>query len=89
MQELLTVQDGGEGQNAGLIEANGIGGDAEAAPLVEEEVESIRQRTAAFLLGEGRQVNFVVSFRRCFGWRGLVCRCSFSHVYYFDVTKMI
>lgn len=59
MQELLSVQDGGGdgrngAENGGLIEAHGGGAGAEAAPLVEEEVEGIRRRTAAFLLGEGR-----------------------------------
>lgn len=53
MRELLTDQDGGEKDQNGT--ANG--GSAEGAPLVEEEVEGIRQRTAAFLLGEGRFVN--------------------------------
>lgn len=61
MRELLTVQDGeGKDQN-GTSTANGdsVGekenGDMpDEAPLVEEEVEGIRQRTAAFLLGEGR-----------------------------------
>lgn len=59
MRELLTVQDGGEGgeapakgDDASLDRENG--GGSEDTPLSEEEVESIRQRTAAFLLGEGR-----------------------------------
>lgn len=59
MRELLTVQDGGgggqvsvRGDNASLDKENG--GGVEDSPLTEEEVEGIRQRTAAFLLGEGR-----------------------------------
>lgn len=59
MRELLTVQDGGEGSqvsargdNAFLDEENR--GGVEDSPLTEDEVEGIRQRTAAFLLGEGR-----------------------------------
>lgn len=63
MRELLTVQDGGQGdKNASDSRAalvNGLPGSNEKSeddnsPLPEEEVESIRQRTAAYLLGEGR-----------------------------------
>lgn len=63
MRELLTVQDGG-GKEPNGIAVNGgpaegkVNGDvADGAPLLEEEVEGIRQRTAAFLLGEGRYVD--------------------------------
>lgn len=51
MRDLLTVQDGGEGDNASFGKDEGVGEDL---PLAEEEVEGIRQRTAAFLLGAGR-----------------------------------
>lgn len=58
MRELLTVQDGQgqDGQSEKSAEANGVGSKAveEDAPLEEEEVVDIRQRTATFLLGEGR-----------------------------------
>eukprot|EP00903_Cladosiphon_okamuranus_P015157 g14015.t1 len=57
MRELLTVQDGGgKGQNgtANVGSAAENGNVPDEAPLVEEEVEDIRQRTAAYLLGEGR-----------------------------------
>lgn len=65
MRELLTVQDGGEAFGAG---GQGDGSevvDGEDSPLKEEEVEGIRQRTAKFLLGEGRCVTSnVMAFRR-------------------------
>ncbi|CAM9184875.1 unnamed protein product [Hapterophycus canaliculatus] len=61
MRDLLNVQDGGGGQDEKLKDSNGSAHskdvestEEEGAPLAEEEVESIRQRTAAFLLGEGR-----------------------------------
>lgn len=56
MRELLSVQDGGEGQSAienGTSTAEN-GGDAGVSPLLEDDVKGIRHRTAAFLLGEGR-----------------------------------
>lgn len=59
MRELLTVQDGGGKEengaaNGGSAEEKDNGDLPDGGPLVEEEVEGIRQRTATFLLGEGR-----------------------------------
>lgn len=56
MRELLTVQDGGGKSENGAsnVSTEENGSHPDGAPLVEEEVESIRLRTAAFLLGAGR-----------------------------------
>lgn len=62
MEKFLNQQDGGGGSERGVAVAvntsfqNGPddGENKEKVPLGEENVESIRQRTAAFLLGEGR-----------------------------------
>lgn len=59
MRELLTVQDGGGGEKISAEGGNTAaekegGGGGQDSPLTEEEVEGIRQRTAAFLLGEER-----------------------------------
>lgn len=56
MRDLLTVQDGEEVVGAGGQGAGAAGAGVEDSPLAEEEVEGIRQRTAKFLLGEGRWV---------------------------------
>lgn len=66
MRELLTVQDGGGKDQNGVVANGGSAGGkangdvADGAPLVEEEVEGIRKRTAAYLLGEGRYVYLLV-----------------------------
>lgn len=55
MQELLSQQDGGE--DDGSFPGDGVQpGDTSQSdtPFDEEKVEVIRQRTAAYLLGEGR-----------------------------------
>lgn len=58
MRELLDEQYGGADQEDKDKAGNGSAVDEKAevdgAPLAEEEVEVIRRRTAAFLLGEGR-----------------------------------
>lgn len=54
MREMLAVQDGVEAASRVSLEGDAKVVLDEDLPLGEDEVESIRQRTATFLVGAGR-----------------------------------